>query len=303
LNAHNDYLTTLCEWGVAGFGIVMAALALLLDGVIQVWPYVRRGSGDLGAKDSSRAAFVLGASLGLLSILIHSGVDFNMQIPANAVIAITLMALLTAHWRFGTERYWVNPGKTGKILLAAAAAGAVWFLVGEGVHAGREFYWLERGLKAASWEQQLESLKTAQKIEPGNYMTDCELGESYRVEAWQGEAGNEALAQEAMKWFERGMALNPYDAQTRLGYGMCLDWLDRPKEATRYFVQALELNRNDATVQWKFAWHCMALRNYSLAKLWLGRSVEILPSPEAEGYLEMANSKMAEGLRAGPAGR
>ena len=114
MNAHNDYLNTLCEWGLAGFAIVMAALGLLFAGVIRIWPYVRRGSGDLGAKDSSRAAFVLGASLGLLSILIHSVVDFNMQIPANAVTAITLMALLSAHWRFGTERFWVNPGKIGK---------------------------------------------------------------------------------------------------------------------------------------------------------------------------------------------
>ena len=66
-----------------------------------------------------------------------------------------------------------------------------------------------------------------------------------------------------MQWFARGMALNPYDCQTRLGYGLCLDWLDRPKEATRYFVQALELNPNGAQVQWKFAWHCMILQELS----------------------------------------
>ena len=122
-NAHNDYLNTLCEWGLAGFGIMIAALGLLFGGVSRIWPYVRRGSGDLGSKNSSRAAFVLGASLGLLSILIHSAVDFNMQIPANAVTAITLMALLSAHWRFGTERFWVNPGHFGRILLAIAGRG------------------------------------------------------------------------------------------------------------------------------------------------------------------------------------
>ena len=291
-NAHSDYLTALCEWGVAGFGLVMAALGMLLAGVIRTWPYLKRGSGELGGKDSSRAAFVLGASLGLLSLVVHSAVDFNMQIPANAVIAVTLMALLTAHWRFGTERYWVNPGKTGKILLALAAAGAVWFLGRDGVHAGREFYWVERGLKAATWEQQVAALKTAQKIEPENYMTDCELGESYRLQAWQGAAGNEALALEGMQWFARGMALNRYDFLAPLGYGMCLDWLDRPKEATRYFVQALELGRNDATVQWKFAWHCMTLRNYPMAQFWLWRSLEVHPSPEAEGYMEMVKSKL-----------
>ena len=303
LNAHNDYLTTLCEWGLAGLGIVMAALGLLFAGVLRIWPYVRRGAGDLGAKDSSRAAFVLGASLGLLSIAIHSLVDFNLQIPANVVTAITLMALLSAHWRFATERYWVNPGKTGKILLAVTVAGAVWFLGREGLRAGREFYWVERGLHAATWEGQVESLKTAQQIEPGNYMTDYLLGESCRLEAWRGEAGTDDLARTAMAWFERGMALNPYDCETRLGYGLCLDWLDRPKEATKYFVQAKALNPNNARVQWKFAWHCAVLRNYSLAKLWLERSLFWEPTPEARAYLELVNEKLAEGVKASPAGR
>ena len=50
MNAHNDYLNTLCEWGLAGFGIVMAALGLLFGGVIRIWPYVKRGSGELGGR-------------------------------------------------------------------------------------------------------------------------------------------------------------------------------------------------------------------------------------------------------------
>ena len=302
-DAHNDYLNTLCEWGLAGFAIVMAALGLLLAGVIRIWPYVKRGSGDLGSKNSSRAAFVLGASLGLLAILIHSVVDFNMQVPANAVTAITLMALLTGHWRFGTERFWFNPGNAGKILLAAAVGGAVWFLGREGLQAGREFYWVERGLKAPSWERQVEDFKRAEQIEPGNYMTDYLLGESYRLHAWQGEAGSDDLAREAMACFERGMKLNPYDYETRLGYGMCLDWLDRPNEATRYFVQALELFPHSARVQWKFAWHCMILRNYSIARVWLERSMQIKPSPpEAEAYMEVVKEKLTGGAGPGPPG-
>jgi len=302
-NAHNDYLNTLCEWGLAGFAIVMAALGLLLAGVIRVWPHMTKSASDLGSKNSSRAAFVLGASLGLLAILIHSVVDFNMQVPANAVTAITLMALLTAHWRFGTERFWFNPGSFGKVLLAVAAAGAVWFLAREGLQAGREFYWLERGLNAPSWERQVEDFKKAQAIEPGNYITDFVLGESFRLHAFQGDAGSDDFAREAMPWFERGMALNPYDYEARLSCGMCLDWLDRPNEATRYFVQGLELFRNNARVQWKFAWHCSILRNYSLAQLWLERSMQVAPSPEAAGYLEMVKQRIAEGAGAGPDGR
>ena len=190
LNAHNDYLNTLCEWGLAGFALVLAALGLLFGGVVRIWPYVKRGSGDLGGKDSSRTAFVLGASLGLLSLAIHSLVDFNMQIPANAAIAVILMALLTAHWRFGTERYWANPRKTGKILLTVVAAATVWFLGRQGLQAGREFYWLERGLNTAlPTPERMAALETAHQIEPGNFMTDYELGEAYRPRPGRAKPG------------------------------------------------------------------------------------------------------------------
>jgi len=302
LTAHNEYLTTLCEWGLTGFAIVIVALGLVFAGVSRIWPYVKRGSGELGWRNSSRAAFVLGASLGLLSIMVHSVVDFNMQIPANAVTAVSLMALLSAHWRFATERFWVNPGSIGKILLAAAIAGAVCFLGREGLRAGREFYWLERGLNGRSCNAQVAALQTAHQIEPANFMTDYELGEACRLEAWKGEAGCDDRARQALQWFQRGMALNPYDFENRLGCGMCLDWLDRPKEATRYFVQALLLNPNNSRVQWKFAWHCAVLRNYPLAKLWLERSLYWVPTPEAKSYLEMVNQKLAEGARGSPPG-
>jgi tetratricopeptide (TPR) repeat protein len=294
-NAHNDYLNTLCEWGLAGFALVIAALGLLFAGVTRIWPYVRRGSGDLGAKDSSRAAFVLGATLGLLSISIHSLVDFNMQIPANAITAIVLMALLSAHWRFGTERFWFNPGKFGKPLLALAAAAAAWFLASEGLREQSEFHWLKQARnQTLPFSGRIAALETAQKIEPRNFMTCCQLGETYRIEAWRGETGNEELARQGLQWFQRGQDLNPYNCQPPLGIGLCLDWLDRPHEATRYFLQALEVNPNNAVVQWKLAWHCMVLRNYPLARFWLERSLYWVRTPEALAYFEIVNEKLAE---------
>src|ERR1041384_5182850 len=72
---------------------------------------------DLGEKkNSNKFAFVLGASVGLVAILVHSIVDFNMHIPANAILAIALMALLTGHLRFATDRYWISAGRPVKAL-------------------------------------------------------------------------------------------------------------------------------------------------------------------------------------------
>ena len=301
---HNDYLNTLCEWGLAGFALVIAALGCLLAGVARVWPYVRRSSGDLGGKHSSRAAFVLGAALGVLALAVHSVVDFNMQIPANAITAITLMALLTTHWRFATERCWVNPGRFGKVLLAGAVLGAVWFLGQESLRAGQEFNWMVRGLNAkASWEERVAALEKAQKIEPDNYMSDFLLGETYRLRAWEGDAGNEVLALRGTQWLARSIALNPLDAQSWRAYGQCLDWLGRTNEASFYYVHALGLNSADSRMEAQFAYHCMWVRNYALAELWLRRALYVLPNDEERAYLAEVEAKLAEEAKAKSAGR
>jgi tetratricopeptide (TPR) repeat protein len=263
---------------------------------------VRRKSNELGRRNSSKAAFVLGASLGLLAILIHSAVDFNMQIPANAVLAVTLMALLSAHWRYGTEGFWVNPGKVGKALLAVTALGVAGYLGAQGAQAGQEFYWIQRGLdEKAPWDQEVAALKKAHEIEPRNYLTMYELGEYYRLRAWDGDPGNEALAKEAMKWFEGAMMLNPLDSWSPIRYGMCLDWLDRPNEASKYFVKALELMPNNAVIYFYMGWHCMDLENYPLAKRWFLTSLQMHPpSDQVAGYLEIVKERMAAGAKAAP---
>lgn len=60
-----------------------------------------------------RSGVGLGASMGIVSILIHSATDFNLQIPANAatfvalcaiaVLAVTHHAPRAAHGRAGTR--------------------------------------------------------------------------------------------------------------------------------------------------------------------------------------------------------
>ena len=78
--AHNDYLNTLADWGMVGAALVLSAVLALASGVVWAWKYLRRTS-DLGTKASNRSAFVLGASVGLLTIASHSLFDFNMHLP------------------------------------------------------------------------------------------------------------------------------------------------------------------------------------------------------------------------------
>ncbi len=82
--AHNDYLQLLVETGLAGFSIAIWFLALVF----------RRAAGKLeNWTETANGALTAAALLGCVGILVHSFVDFNLQVPANAALFYVLCAL------------------------------------------------------------------------------------------------------------------------------------------------------------------------------------------------------------------
>jgi len=82
---HNDYLEVLVDGGAAGFALV----------IWLAWSYIARllrssGEERTGYRSLSRS----GLLLGLASLSVHAFVDFNHQIPANALIFVTLAAIV-----------------------------------------------------------------------------------------------------------------------------------------------------------------------------------------------------------------
>jgi len=292
---HNDYLNTLCEWGVAGMAIIAAACGLLYGGARNSWRAVRKTSSEPGPPRSDKAAFLMGALIGLLTLLLHSIVDFNMHIPANAVVAIMLMALIAAHGRFVTERFWKNPGPSGKVLLTGMALLAAGYLIFEGQRMGRETFWLGRAVTATtSWKNNLTALRNAYAAEPANYETTYSLGEYFRALSQQGNAGYEAQAKEAMKWYAMSMASNPYYPFTPIGYGMCLDWIGEQKKATPYFDRAERLDRNNCYVAIYVARHFIELGDYATAQRWFEYSLKVYWNPLAAWDLDLLKRRMAD---------
>ncbi|MGA2002471.1 MAG: O-antigen ligase family protein [Terriglobales bacterium] len=85
--AHNDYLQLLVETGLAGFSIAVLFLVLMF----------RQGMAKLKDwNETSTGALTAAAFLGCLGILVHSAVDFNLQIPANAALFYVLCAIVAA---------------------------------------------------------------------------------------------------------------------------------------------------------------------------------------------------------------
>jgi O-antigen ligase len=92
-HAHNDLIEALFEGGAPALLIMGYGLFLYL----RQWPRVWK-SGRWGEFRFVQA----GAGIGLFLILLHSLVDFNMQIPANALFAAFLLAVFLRDYREDT---------------------------------------------------------------------------------------------------------------------------------------------------------------------------------------------------------
>lgn len=85
--AHNDYLQLLVETGLAGISIAAWFLVLTF----------RHARSKLANwTETANGTLTVAALLGCLGILVHSFLDFNLQIPANAALFYVLCSIAAA---------------------------------------------------------------------------------------------------------------------------------------------------------------------------------------------------------------
>lgn len=83
-HAHNDYVEVAADFGVLSL-ILMAALVLA-----SLWRAIR----VLARRRSSLPrGIAFGAAMSMVALAVHSAVDFNLQIPANALTVVVILAM------------------------------------------------------------------------------------------------------------------------------------------------------------------------------------------------------------------
>jgi O-antigen ligase len=83
-HAHNDYLELAVDTGLAGFAIAVWFLVVTF----------RQAAGKLNNwTETATGAMTVASLLGCVGILVHSFLDFNLQIPANAALFYVLCAV------------------------------------------------------------------------------------------------------------------------------------------------------------------------------------------------------------------
>ena len=296
--AHNDYANLLADWGATGGILVLAGMALFGAGLIRTWPHIRRGEKDFGSGQSNRYAFFLGANAGLFALAVHSAADFNLHIPANALVGVTLLALLTSNLRFATERYWLNARRPARLALTLALAGGAVYLGGQEWRRGHETYWLAQADRFPDYfsPERAAALEKAFAGEPNNFETAYDLGEMFRAESFNGGDHFAAQAEEAMRWLARARELDPFDAYSWLRCGMCLDWLGRHDEAEKYYDRAEALDPNGYYTVAIIGWHYVQTGDLAAAKPWFDRSMRLESENNeiSRSYLELIEKQLMD---------
>lgn len=102
-HAHSDYVQLLLETGLLGVILGAIALALLVARSRQLW---RGREDDTGWRRDEDV--MLAAGLGLLALLLHAWVDFNMRIPALAMLGAFLFGVFMRQRRDRRNEHAVN---------------------------------------------------------------------------------------------------------------------------------------------------------------------------------------------------
>ncbi len=293
---HNDYLNLLADWGIVGGLIVFTGMGIFIFHLRKTWPHVRREENAFGTGQSNRFAFFLGGMGGLTALAVHSVVDFNLHIPANALVGVTLLALVASNVRFSTEQHWRRLRRPMKVVFTVMLGGVAFYLAAQVWRVGGETYWLARAARQPIFSTPLaEALGRAFKCEPNNSQTAYAIGECFRTQSLDGGENFGELASTAMEWYAAASKLNSHDGYNYLRTGMCLDWLNRQGESEKWFAQAEACDPNGYYMASNIGWHYVQVGDYANARQWFIRSLKLdNNNPIALNYYVICEHKLIE---------
>ncbi len=269
--SHNDYVQLLAEFGLVGFACFLFMLTThLRAGWRSIGELSAHLRGSRLAAGSNSLALTIGALSCVAAYVIHSMVDFNLHIPANALLMAIVFGLLA------------NPGsipassKTGEhepvftlptaARLIAPALGA-WMLF-SGLNFGYGAYYSYRAERILSDWKFLDKKEIAQDAEklarlglerdPKNLDLYRSLGDALFALAAHSTHLPEArmrYLQESVEVYKRALELAPMDRNLLLGLCWTYDDMRLFSESAPLYQRALEIDPNSGQVRAAYAGH------------------------------------------------
>ena len=255
---HNDYLQTLAEYGIVGLALALIFIGTHLRHAWQRWLGMveKFASGVPQPADRWALALQLGGIATIVAYAVHSVTDFNLHIPANALLLAFVFGMLATRTARPGE---VGAGWRSRWSLALPAALGLWMLVVGGPKFPGELCLesarskLMAGDAAAGLENAERALKWGIRSPDGYYY----IGEARRLLSAGLHTPEERAAaiESAHQAYADGLALFPQDVKLVLITAWTLDKLDRFDEAESLYKKAFELDPTAGGVWAYYAWH------------------------------------------------
>jgi len=253
-HAHNDYVELVAEMGLAGFLLAIGALGFTLAWSIRRW--FRR-------RDPYAVGLALGAFTAVAAFLVHSLVDFNFHIPANAMAFSAVLGILVSSVHLNSRRGGSletppapRPSALGRpfsifiLVVSVLSAGAVTV-----AFAADGF--LSRGVKTLS----LEDAQLAAALEPWSAEPLYQSGRVWEQRGLETSSLKDKVEDidQARKAYESALFLAPTEAKYHLSLAWSLhrlsglNYLNRRtslsgaqmERAYRHYRLALKLDPSD----------------------------------------------------------
>jgi O-antigen ligase/cytochrome c-type biogenesis protein CcmH/NrfG len=288
---HSDALQLTAEYGLTGLLLVTLALAVF---------FYQAGRASHSANSTETKAFATGAAAGVIAILVHSLGDFNMHIPANALLAVMLMGA-TAAIPAGNNPS-ARPGlkPLPRIILAiivlAMAACIAWF----GIHtavAARYTRLAEQAKLLQQWDAALATAQRAIHFDPRSPEAHAQLGDIYRLQSLTldesaPDTEQYRLAKLSIAAFERSIQLNPYQVEALLRLAVSYELNDDNDRALGAYHQALDVDPNNGFIHLRLGIFCHRIGDTARAKEAFQKAATLSdPDNIAKTYLKQITGK------------
>lgn len=236
---HDDYLNCLDDYGVVGFGIAMLFIWLV------TLKFFRPLDTDQRWQDRVLVATGFAA---WIALLVHSFVDFNMHIPANATMlfALTGLALARIKREEWVARHWsslslVPLGRwLGWGVIVLALVYGIW--VARAAMSDIIYEETFNRMETVAASESIAAAKEALAYDPGNAQAWVMLGDLYRFKASRQEGMEDRLAdgQNALVAYQQALMANPLDDTIHARMGMTFDIMRRFPEAFFCYAEAVK---------------------------------------------------------------
>lgn len=244
--AHSDLLNLAADYGLVGLGLVLAALVYFYRHALQV---------GRPEQASDERSFAVGSVLAVTMILGHSVLEFNLHIPANAMVLAAIMGFTVA-MRDPDDQF---PRTEMKLLPRTVVAGAMAILLGAGLYLfvpmSRAYHWWWTGTEAKKgldWDAALSCYERAMKLDPrfpAPWANAAEiLATRARFQPPAQKAKRAENLQEALRLYQRSLELNPRQTLVLLRLAEVYELTEQGDRALQTYNQALAIDPKSAIV-------------------------------------------------------